>query len=130
MKRASGGAWGRPSVYETKLASSSVLTGVQSEPCRVCGDPIWLGDPCLARGWHVGFAHMACGWYTPADLSFHEREALHRAARGEGLSKEQWATLVRGSWARNTSGQMVWTDRGELVLRQVQEIIVNTKEAS
>lgn len=124
--------WGPATVYETTLASSSVLTGARSEPCRVCGDPIWLGDLCCARAWHVGFAHLACGWYTPADLSHEVRDAMHRCARNEGLSKEQWNVLVQGGWAKPTSHEVEWTERGERVFRQVQDIVlsVNLKEAS
>ncbi len=124
-------AWGPATVYQTVLDSVSV-GNARSEPCRACGEPIWLGDTCVARGWHVGFAHLACGWYTPADLSTQERDAMHRCARDERLTQEQASALVQGGWAKSTRGEVEWTDRGKLVFKQVRDIVVsvNLKEAS
>ena len=64
--------WAPATVYQTTLQSHSVDTSARSEPRRVCGEPIMLGDACLARRWHVGYAHIKCGWFVPADLNWEE----------------------------------------------------------
>lgn len=123
--------WGPPTVYETILRPSSVQPGTDREPCRVCSKPIFVGDPCFGRSWHIGFAHAACGWYTPADLSYEVRDAIHRCARGETVSPAERALLVRGGWAKASIGEVEWTERGACVYRQFLDIVASTwKEAS
>lgn len=114
--------WGPPTLYEVTLVSSS-LNETKGEPCRVCGEPIWIGDPCLARHWHVGYAHVGCGWFTPADLSYQARDAMHRVARGERLDDDQREVLFREGWAVRGSGELQWGSRGELVYRQILDIM-------
>ncbi len=135
MRRRSFGrrrnVWGPPTVYEATLIASALQEN-KREPCRVCGEPIWLGDPCLARHWHVGYAHVGCGWFTPADLSYQARDAMHQVARGEAISREQLEVLVREDMAKPSRGEVQWTDRGALVYRQIHDIVagVALKEAS
>ncbi len=118
--------WGPATLYETTLASSSTCQN-KSEPCRVCGEPIWLGDPCLARHWHVGFAHIDCGWFTPADMSYRARDAMHRVARGEAIDRQQRETLFREGWAVRGPGELKWGARGELLYRQIVDIMETAK---
>jgi hypothetical protein len=119
--------WGPPTVYEVTLVSSS-LNETKGEPCRVCNHPIWLGNPCLARHWHVGYAHIECGWFTPADLSYKAREAMHRVARGEELDHAQREVLFREGWAIRGPGELQWGARGALVYRQILDIVETEKD--
>ncbi len=115
--------WGPPTVYQATLIAQSVNEST-GEPCRVCGSPIWIGDPCLGRHWHVGYAHVGCGWFTPADLSYQAREAMHRVARDEPLDRDQREVLFREGWAKRVPGDIEWSERGALVYRQIVDIMI------
>lgn len=58
----------------TKLHTEIVEGHVQELTCRVCSEPILIGDPHRARQWHLEYAHPDCGWFkADEDRSVHPR---------------------------------------------------------